>query len=41
MTGTLTIGELLVENVQEVDAAGPWEVLGFRPSHVATAPSAS
>ncbi|MET7320251.1 hypothetical protein [Streptomyces sp. NPDC005549] len=41
MNGTLTNGVLLFENVREVDAVGPWEVLGSRPSHIATAPCAS
>ncbi|MFK4098776.1 DJ-1/PfpI family protein [Streptomyces sp. NPDC019531] len=36
MTDTLTIGVLLFEDVEELDAVGPWEVLGFWASHVAS-----
>ncbi|WP_240509679.1 hypothetical protein [Streptomyces malaysiense] len=38
MTEDLTIGVLLFEDVEELDVVGPWEVLGFWASHVATAP---
>ncbi|MER7780065.1 DJ-1/PfpI family protein [Streptomyces sp. NPDC096191] len=37
MSDTLTIGVLLFEDVEELDAVGPWEVLGFWASHIATA----
>ncbi|GAA2485474.1 DJ-1/PfpI family protein [Actinocorallia cavernae] len=36
MTDTLTFGVLLFDDVEELDVVGPWEVLGFWASHVAT-----
>ncbi|MFJ4694826.1 DJ-1/PfpI family protein [Streptomyces sp. NPDC088766] len=32
----LTIGVLLFDDVEELDVVGPWEVLGFWASHIAT-----
>ncbi|MCZ0985282.1 DJ-1/PfpI family protein [Streptomyces diastatochromogenes] len=38
MTDTLTIGVLLFDDVEELDVVGPWEVLGFWASHIASSP---
>ncbi|GHD77240.1 hypothetical protein GCM10010317_094870 [Streptomyces mirabilis] len=35
---TLTIGVLLFEGAEELDVAGPWEVLGFWAAHIASSP---
>jgi len=35
--GTIRIGVLLFEDVEELDAVGPWEVLAFWAQHVADA----
>ncbi|MFJ1533707.1 hypothetical protein ACIOFV_35745 [Streptomyces mirabilis] len=35
---TLTIGVLLFEGAEELDIAGPWEVLGFWAAHIASSP---
>lgn len=35
---TLTIGLLLFEEAEELDVAGPWEVLGFWADHIASRP---
>lgn len=37
MADSLTFGVLLFEDVEELDVVGPWEVLGFWASHIATA----
>ncbi|NNN31111.1 DJ-1/PfpI family protein [Streptomyces sp. S3(2020)] len=37
MDTPLTIGVLLFDDVEELDVVGPWEVLGFWASHIATA----
>ncbi|WP_328935030.1 MULTISPECIES: DJ-1/PfpI family protein [unclassified Streptomyces] len=38
MSDTLTIGVLLFDDVEELDVVGPWEVLGFWASHIASTP---
>ncbi|WP_405547603.1 DJ-1/PfpI family protein [Streptomyces phaeochromogenes] len=35
---TLTLGVLLFEDAEELDVAGPWEVLGFWAAHIASRP---
>ncbi|MFF8028840.1 hypothetical protein ACFZDJ_48855 [Streptomyces sp. NPDC007896] len=35
---TLTVGVLLFEGAEELDVAGPWEVLGFWAAHIASSP---
>lgn len=38
VSDTLTIGVLLFDDVEELDVVGPWEVLGFWASHIASSP---